>query len=197
MPLEREKIKKTLISIFVVLNVFTVLFMNRPLVFIDAVNKKIANLNRPTLVAKLAYYSWLVFQYAHIVGLDNRWIMFGRQSRFNWWYLISAKYGDINTIALPVPPQVTRTLFENLFIDFKEMKFYLNLYDNPVGRESYARYLCRKHPKYNGLPIKSVIFDLYFQNIAPLKEAARLRFYMYPGVYSRSLNEFKCPEIKE
>ncbi len=195
MPIEREKIKKTIISIFVIFNIFAVLFMNTPPKALEAFKKKIST--HPSLKAKYDTYSWLIYTYNHITGLDIFWKMFGLQARYNWWYLISAKYGDSDVVVLPIPTQVTRTFLENLFVDFKEVKFYLNIYTDPVGKESYARYLCRKYPEHNSNPIKSVIFDLYFQYIVPPKEAVKLGFYMYPGVYSQRFNEFKCPEIKK
>ncbi len=193
MPLEREKIKKTIISTFVVLNIFAVILLNRPPEFIDYINKKIINLNHPKLAAKLDYYSWLVYQYAHIVGLDNRWKMFGKQSRFNWWYLIYGKYEESEKILLPLPPQMPRTFVEDLFIDFKEIKFYLNMYLDQNARETYARYLCRKYPEHNGLPIQSIIYDLYYQGILPPQEARLKGSYIDPHVYNYQLNEFVCP----
>ena len=186
--------RKVIISLFVSLNIITVLFMNRPLQFVEAANKTIQVFNSEELTGELNYCSNLIKMYAHIFGLDNRWQMFGRQSRFNWWYLISGKYADSSVVTLPVPFQAKRTLWESLFVDFKEGKFDLNLYNDPGGREIYSRYLCRKYASRNASPIQSIIFDLYFQHILPPEEADQVGFYMHPGIYSQPLNEFQCPK---
>lgn len=192
-----SKTRKTIISLFVILNIGTVLFMNRPIFFIDAVNGLINNWNLPSVKYKTTLYSWYIKNYAHIVGLDNRWQMFGRQSRFNWWYSIKARYANQEIITLPLPRQSPRTWFQSSLIDFKEGKFHLNLYPRSVERENYSRYLCRQFPGLKGAPIDSIIFELNYQNILPPQEALKQGMHMDPNVYTSLLNEFRCPGAKQ
>ena len=127
MKLSSDSLKKILISAFVILNIFTVLFMNRPHFFIKYVNEAIDSYKNPMFAWKLRMGSWYIARYAHLVGLDNRWQMFGRQSRFNWWYDIKAKYSNDEIVLLPLPRQSKKTFLEWLLFDFKEAKFHLNL----------------------------------------------------------------------
>ena len=190
-------LKRILIYAFVVVNIFTVLYMNRPVFLIQVVNKIVDNHTSAVFTYKLKLFSWYIKSYAHIVGLDNKWQMFGRQSRFNWWYLIKAKYDDSKTIALALPRQTPRNFLERNLIDFKEGKFHLNLYNNEIGRETYSRYLCRQFSNLNGSPIQSIIFELWYQNILPPEEAEKKGKYLDPNVYSQVLNEFKCHEAEK
>ena len=187
-----DLLKKTLIYVFIVINIFTVLFMNRPVFFIRAVNEIIDNYKSPNISYRVNLLSWYVKSYAHIVGLDNQWQMFGRQSRFNWWYLIKAKYDNSEPVVLSLPRQIPRNFIERNLIDFKEGKFHLNMYNNEIGRETYSRYLCRQFQTLNGYPVKSILYELWFQYILSPEEVNRKKRYLDPNVYSRVLNEFEC-----
>src|SRR5258707_6027873 len=100
------KIKLTAISAFIVLNLGTVLFMNRPEPVMRVSDDFLDKLS-PQGAYRLSYAGWLLAEYAHKSGLDNRLQMFGRQSRFNWWFLIKAKT-DTATVDLPLPLQSHR-----------------------------------------------------------------------------------------
>src|SRR5207247_458431 len=81
---------------------------------------------------------------SHPTVLGNLWQMFGRQSRFNWCFPISAVYGNAERINLLLPPQSDRTFWQGTLFDFREGKFHLNLYPSPELREAYAHHLCRE-----------------------------------------------------
>ena len=189
-------LKKLLIYVFIIINIFTVLFINRPVFLAKKINEIIDSYKSPRVSYKLSLLSWYIKSYAHIVGLDNQWQMFGRQSRFNWWYLIKAKYENSEVVTLPLPRQMPRNLIERNLIDFKEGKFHLILYGNEIGRETYSHYLCRKFSEHNDSKIKSIVFELWWQNILPPKEARKKGMCLDPGIYNQVLNEFNCPEVK-
>jgi hypothetical protein len=130
----------------------------------------------PQITYRIRYTEWAILYAAHIAGLDNKWQMFGGQSRFNWKFLIVAEYGDSDQRVerlLPLPRQSERSLFQKSIVDFKEAKFHLNIYNDPVARESYARYLGRQYPEYQGRPLKCIRYDLQVQNILPPLIAVR------------------------
>ena len=77
--------KRRLVSMFVLVNLLTVLWINQPEAFTDAKSKWIDRQLPPNEAYQLRYAAWRWSQYAHYAGLDNRWQMFGRQSRLNWW----------------------------------------------------------------------------------------------------------------
>jgi len=139
-------------------------------------------------------------KYAHYTGLDNRWQMFGLQSRFNWWYVIKARYREGSReeeIVLDLPRQseqsgVPRTRWQYHFFDFREGKFHLNMYREPYDRAAYARYLARKYPEHDGMPVESVVYELHFQHIKPPEEARRTGSHLYPETYHFIYNRFRA-----
>lgn len=187
---------KSFISLFIIFNIFTILFMNCPVFVQKAFEQTLKSYGSPNIEYKLNLIGWKITKYAHFVGLDNRWQMFGRQTRFNWWYVIKAKYANSKEVILPLPGQSPSSFLRKEFIDFKEAKFYLNIYSRAFQREIYARYLCRKFPTHENSTIKSIIYELNWQNILPPEQARLQGMVLHPGLYSQVLNEFKCPDDK-
>ncbi len=142
-----------------------------------------------------ACYRWK--QYAYAVGLDSRWQMFGRQSRFNWWYDIRGVYSNgeaEKSVLLPLPNQSPRTMLEHYVFDLKERKFALNIYLNELGRESYSRYLMRQFPEREGLPIQSIQWHLCTQRILLPEEAVAKQELHDRKTQVFELNDFQVPE---
>ncbi len=189
--LPRPNPRRLALSCFIILNFFTVLFMNRPVPVIQAGEKVLTSLDAGSAYF-FRYSSWLLRRYAHLTGLDNRWQMFGRQSRFNWWYAIKARYGDHDFRVLPLPHQSKRTFLEAEFFDFKETKFHLNLYPRPHAREAYASYLCRQYPAHRGRSISSIVYELHWQMLLPREEASRTGEHLNPDIYQQVVNEYQC-----
>jgi hypothetical protein len=184
--------RKALISAFILLNLGVVLFVNRPFRLIRAVQWHALTKLPPRTVYGLSLAAWGVLRYAHLAGLDNRWEMFGRQSRFHWRYLIQAKDEEGRTAVLPLPRQSPRTFWQKYFFDFREAKFHLNLYARPAARQAYARYLCRKFPEAGGRPVRSIVFELEYQHLVPLDQAAARGTHLETDVHQELLDEFTC-----
>ena len=182
------------VSCFIVLNLLTVAWINQPESWTDEKSKWIEQCLSSQQAYQLRIAAWRWQQYAHYAGLDNRWQMFGCQSRFNWWYDIRAIYSDgveETSVLLPLPNQSARTLVERMLFDLKERKFELNIYRNPVARESYSRYLARQFPTHNGLPIQMIRWHLCTQRILPPNEAIAKHQLHDPHAQVRHLNDFK------
>jgi len=176
LPLQLRSWQRTCFSLLSVCVLATIFWCNLP----DSVPKAVHNaMDRnldPQITYRIRYTEWAILYAAHIAGLDNKWQMFGGQSRFNWKFLIVAEYGDSDQRVerlLPLPRQSERSLFQKSIVDFKEAKFHLNIYNDPVARESYARYLGRQYPEYQGRPLKCIRYDLQVQNILPPLIAVR------------------------
>jgi len=172
-----SRLKKTVVSIFVVASLLTVLYMNRPGVF--ALSSDAAY---PVLLG-----DWVIQEYAFLAGLNNQWQMFGRQSRFNWWYVIKARYADGTDVVLPLPLQSDRSFWQSTLFDFKEIKLQLNLYPRPEAREAYAYYLARQYPTKDGQPINWIYYELQWQMLMPREEASRTGTHVYPQVSGQVL----------
>lgn len=122
------------------------------------------------LTYRLRQSEWCARYAAHVGGIDNRWQMYGGQSRFNWEFQIYGEYGDGSEridVLLPLPRQSERSLFARWVVDYKEAKFYLNIYNDEIGRESYARYLARQYPEHQGRELKNIRFDMRIRYILP------------------------------
>ncbi len=186
--------KRMFISGFVVLNMLTVAWINQPESVAEWSLKWVDQHWTPAQAYRLRYAAWRWQQYAHYAGLDNRWQMFGRQSRFNWWYDIRAVYSDgirESIVLLPLPNQSARSFFERSLFDLKERKFELNIYRNPVARESYSRYLARQYPMHDGLPIQRIRWHLGSQRILPPNEAIAEHQLHDSHVQIMLLNDFE------
>ncbi len=171
-PATAGRFKRRLLSCFILFNLCTVLYMNRPTAVVEAEERFLASLSQGTAY-ELRYSRWALQYYAFIVGLNNKWQMFGDLSRYYWWYTIKAQYGEGEALILPLPLQSERGFWDRALFDFKETKFHHTLYNRPEAREAYAHYLARQFPEQDGTPISALIVELSWQQILPREEAAR------------------------
>lgn len=178
--------KKFLTSLFILLNICTVLYVNRPVSVKEIQGNKLEKILHPSRC-----YSILT-SYGEFVGLGTRWLMFILQDKYNWSYLIKAEYEDSQEVILPIPRQGKRTFLQRNFFDFKDAKFQYNFNYRPYAKEHYASYLCRKYPVNNGARIKSIIFELYKQNVLELKEAEKRKRYLEPIIKKEITDVFNC-----
>lgn len=181
--------RKLLAGGFLFLNLTAAVYANRPL-FGKTLQE--ARSQQPETEGEYyrLYFGWLIESYANEVGLDNRWQMFGHQSRFNWWYRIEAVYASGEAVLLPIPGQSERTWFERTFVDFKEAKFALNIYVSRAAREAYAQYLARRFPERNGSRIQKIMWKLAWQNIRSQEEAAEKGSHLEPETGEQTLDVF-------
>ena len=180
------------LSVLIVFNFAAVLFMNRP-AWVVRQERALAARVSPLTAHRFQQAGWLLHQYAHVAGLDNRWQMFSHNSRFNWWYVIRGAYADGTTAVLPLPRQSARSFWQHMLFDFKEAKFHLNIYGNEPARAAYARYLCREYPQRGQAPISLIIWELHHQMILPPSETATRGAHVEPQSHSRVLGQFTCP----
>jgi hypothetical protein len=185
--------KKLLLSAFIVLNLGTVLWMNRPKWLVAAWDRALAASPSPAAAEVLSLGDRFDKNYAHVTGLDPTWQMFGALSRFDWWYIIKARYADGHTVLLPLPLQSDRTPWERTMADFKEVKFHLNMYNDRPTRQAYAIYLARLYGEHNGVPLKDIVWELHYQNLRPMEETRRLGSHLEPASHYLVLDTFTYP----
>lgn len=187
--------KRGLITTFILANLATVGFVNLPDGATAAAARWLAMpcQDPDQRQADLAWAGWQVRRYAHRLGLDNRWQMFGFQSRFNWWYTLRGHYSDgVRTASaeLPILPADPPRGWPNWLLRFKNNKFELNVYRNRPFREAYARYLARQYATHDGLPIQSVEWQLSYQMILPPEEAMRQQRLTEPRCATQTMDLF-------
>ena len=189
-----KNIKRLLISFFILLNIFTVIYVNRPVpIKKDVQGDKLKEILHPSSLDHMRSSIGIFFtNYGELVGLSTRWLMFVLQDRYNWSYLIKARYMDSSEILLPIPRQGERTFLQREFFDFKDAKFQYNFNYRPYAKEHYASYLCRKYSVHNGSKIKSIVFELYKQNILDPKEAEKRNRYLEPVIKKEMPTVFNC-----
>lgn len=183
-------------SVFIMLNLGTVLYMNTPF-SLESLGNRILDTRLPYSISRvLRLGSWSLQRYAHLVALDSRWQMFGRQSHFSWRYLISAKYQNSDLVLLPLPRQSQRTGWQDFLFDFREAKFMLNLFQSREARRGWAYALCREYPLHEGSAIHSILFELETQTILPPSEALAGNTHLSPQVNRGVLDAFPCPKTE-
>jgi hypothetical protein len=187
----RRAIAKVVISGFAVLNLTTVLWANRP-AWAVRMGDELRNAASARNAYRVAYAGWLLSRYAHLAGLDNRWQMFGRQSRFNWWFQIQAVDAEGTPTDLPLPLQSDRTVVERTFFDFREAKFNLNLYGIEDLRIRYGRYLCRHFPVVKGNLVRRIRITRHHRMLLPMQVARSRGTHLEPQSYATVINELSC-----
>lgn len=188
--------KRIAISAWCATNLAIVVYLNVPVEWRTGFWQTVRAPLTPVASWHVEIAEWRVRCYAHILGIDNRWQMFGFQSRFNWWYTIRGEYSDGVTtrlVDLPLPNQSGRTLWQRAVMDIKEDKLELNLYANQPVRETYSRYIARHYPTYAGMPIKAVRWDLGHQAILPPQEARQKQKLWDLHVGTQLLDRFEIP----
>jgi hypothetical protein len=184
--------RRGLIVAFMALCFGAIAFANRPPSMADAVDRRLDESLSPRAAWRVRYAGWLLQRCAHLAGLDNRWEMFGRQSRFNWRYEIVGRYGAGGEWVLPLPRQSERTLAQYLLLDFKEPKLALNLYADPARRERWAQYLCRRFPLRGGHRMEDVVIDLRWRELRSRVEASATGTSLAPEAHVQPLDVFPC-----
>ena len=179
--------KRIVLSLFIVLNLFTVLFMNAPPALGRATAETVDQSLPPDVAYGALYGAWLVRWSAYLVGLDSQWQMFGLQPRFHWWYVIKGRYANGEEVVLPLPMQSERSFGQRFLWDFKDAKIYLNLYRRSDWRQAFAYYLCRQHPEHGGAPILSIVYELHWRAVLPPSEASEKGTHLAPQSYSQIL----------
>ena len=188
-----KDVKKFFISLFILLNIFTVFYANRPVPIGEIGKNKLKEVLHPSSLGNMNSTIGLFFtSYGELVGLGTRWLMFILQDKYNWSYLIKAKYDDSSEAILPIPRQGKRSILEREFFDFKDAKFQYNFRYRPYAKEHYASYLCRKYTIHNGARVKSIIFEFYRQNILEPKEASKKNLYLKPIMKKEIAGIFNC-----
>ena len=187
-----RRAKKVVISVFIVLNLTAIAYANRPSWAENGVDGVLRSSVSPQTVYRVRYLGWLTARYGHLAGLDNRWQMFGAQPRFNWWLHYRAYTADGRTVDLPLPMQSERGFIDRTFFDFREAKYYLNLYSSEDLQRRFARYLCRAFPEVEGAPTVSVELLRKHQVLLDPENAEARGTHLDPQVHSQPLFQEAC-----
>lgn len=176
------KIKRLFILIFIIINLFGIVYYNSPQRI-----KKITSKIFPSLK--------VIPRYVSSIGITGNWRMFTSLERENWWVVIKGIDEKLNEIIFPLPLQSKRTFLEEYFFDFKEVKFILILLKEKYRQKHYAIYLCKKFPVVNGQKIETIIYESYEQNKYRPKEACKNGYYIEPVIKRTIINTYNCKDI--
>lgn len=189
-----QKIKKPIISLFILLNLFTFLFYLCPQRIKKYINKSYSSVSK--LPNKRFPPFWVLNKYSQFTGLNNRWGMFTTPDSRNWWLTVKAKYKNNKIITLPLPKQSKRTFIEKFVFDFRETQYRARIYNEKSRQKRYAYFLCRNFSSYEKSPVESIIFERQEQKVLELKEASKRGYYLEPIVKEAGVNIFQCPLAK-
>jgi hypothetical protein len=181
-------IRKIVLSAFCVLNLGTVVFINLPAPVTEAETRALLRLP-PRAASGVRWAELQVRRWAYVAGLDNTWTLFSKLPRFDWWYVIKARYSDGSEELLPLPRQSARPFLYRNFFDHKEAKFHLNIYPHVHMRWSYGRYLCRVIRATRPAPAVAIVFELHWQHILERREALARGTHLEPESHGRLLDD--------
>jgi hypothetical protein len=180
-----------LISLFITLNLLTVVTLNCPAP-LESFLSQWTNQHTPDSFqnqARLVLYR--LRQYANLTGLDPRWEMFSNVKGPDWRYQIEGVCNHGAWI-LPLPGQSQRTLAEEWFFDFKEGKFRLNTAASQTGRHAYVQYLCKKFEHHLNHKIHSVRLNIQYQDILDPSKAQQVKHHYADPIQSYPLEIIQC-----
>jgi hypothetical protein len=185
--------KKLLISAFVILNLGTVLWTNRPKAVDRTWNRALETCPSPAVAGALRRAEALDETYADVAGEDAVWQMFCGLSRWDRWLVVKARYAGGREVVLPLPLQSDRTFWQQNVADFKEVKYHLGLFDDHVLRQGYSVYLARHYPAHDGAPLREIVWEAHYQDIRPMDQTRRLGSHLQPASYQFVLDTFTYP----
>jgi hypothetical protein len=186
-----RKCKKPLILLFIALNLVTVLAINLPPFLQKRLDSYLSRDPSSHHTFRTQQVLFFLKRYAFWTGLDPRWEMFSHVKGPDWRYLIEGVC-DHGAWILPLPGQSKMGFWNDLLFDFKEGKFRLNTAANPVGRHSYAQFLCRKFSGYHSHPLREIRINIQYQKILEPKEASRLNTHYDPQIETHPLEVLSC-----
>ena len=178
-----------LITAFISLNLFTILFTNLPYSY-QHLGGRPSIPHAVTVPAEL--FARQIRVYGYLTGLDAQWKMFSHPNRYNWWYLIKAQYPDARTVILPLERQSPRSIWERVFFDFKVAKFHWNISASKESRRAYALFLCRQYAHLENEAIQSIVFEYQSQQTLSPEEALIKGEHLSSKVESSVSDIFPC-----
>lgn len=193
-----EKLKKILISLFILINICAFFYFNYPgkvtrlgdKILNFTLKENIANKARGTLYKA----RWLL----RLLGLCHKWSMFNSVNKNNYWFLIKARYKNAEEVILSLPLQVPNpTILEKYFFNFREPKFLINLHREGIRRKSYVNFLCKRYKTTRGAPIEKIVFEYYSQNIIKPKDLKNSSTYLEGRVTKEILDTFDCKNLQK
>jgi len=91
---------------------------------------------------QLARLDWRLGQLAWLTGLSTKWRMFSPPPMSNWYYSVWALNSNGGQEWVPLYAQGERNFWQRNFLDFRETKFQLNIYNKPEALSKLAAHLC-------------------------------------------------------
>jgi len=156
------------ITCFIVLNLLTMAWSNRPEDFTSRVWTAFHTTLSPQSVRCLDCGTWLIERYGHLSGTGRRWMLFAALPRYEFRYAVEVTRAD-GTMQEGPRPQSEWRWFAALF-DHKETKVELTLLTDVAARAAYARYLCRRLAAA-GDPAAAIQLVSYRRDIPPRADA--------------------------
>lgn len=139
---------------------------------------------------RFALLVWQLDRIAWFCGLSTHWRMFAPPPKSHWYYSVWAIMDDGSQEWVPLENQGARSWLQRQFLDFREVKFHLNIYNRPEALDAFAQHLCGKLTR-NGKRAAAVRFTLLSREILPLRVALEQGEYYGPQTVTE-FGTYKC-----
>ncbi len=93
-----------------------------------------------------------------IIGIDTRWRMFSPPDKRNWRFRYDIVDANGAVIPYVLPVREARTFWQRNFIDFRDVKFELNIYGSKPAQQLFAQHLCDKFRQRGSSPVEVRMF---------------------------------------
>lgn len=152
-----------------------------------------SGLESPAIQNKVLNYAlWQLDRIAWLLGLSTHWRMFSPPPKTHWYYSVWAVLDSGELKWIPLASQGQRNWPQRQFVDFREVKFHLNLYNRKEPLYAFAQHLCRKEREKHKT-IQAVRIALVSRRILSPAEAFKQGSYYGPETTS-DFGTYLCSE---
>ena len=81
-------------------------------------------------------------------------------------------------------------------MDFKEVKFHLNIYNDEHHRRAYGRYLCRRAGQEGSKSPAFIIYELHHRDLLPRAEALEKGTHRAQYEYKQTIQAVDCAWVR-
>jgi hypothetical protein len=182
--------KRWLLSLFIIVNLATLAYVNLPQSLRDGGDRVVRQL--PVGFHTVRLLGTLGRLYASVSGQNHAGGLFVTIPRTATYTVVMAEYADGTLVTLPLPLQSERTFWQRHFFDLKETQL-LHRQERDAGvRHACADYLCRHYPERGGVPVRAIIWVARVLDILPPAEAGLAGTHLGGCVFTGVIERVPC-----
>ncbi|HBR14048.1 MAG TPA: hypothetical protein DD723_00690 [Candidatus Omnitrophica bacterium] len=156
------------------------------------------NSQQPTMIKATQWFNNLQGAYYNLcwtAGLRNYWRMFAPVDRFNWQFIITAVYPDGGKERILMPSQQKQNFIEYNFVNFREGKYELNIYNDEKGQAALGKYFCRTYKGLKDSVPQKIEIERTWQIFVATNKEDKNYFYRHPTWTRQFVRAVSCEDL--